>query len=78
MCWYYSKVPGQEFVDAVDRMIGDALQDMAQIEFRIKSVKLGSTEQCIDRRRTFAARVRTSEEIDDMTAMWSWRRQWLS
>jgi hypothetical protein len=43
MCWYYSKVPGQEFVDAVDRMIGDALQDMAQIEFRIKSVKLGSS-----------------------------------
>ena len=23
------QVPGQEFVDTVDRMIGDALQDMA-------------------------------------------------
>ena len=29
------QVPRQEFVDTVDRMIGDALQDMAQIELRI-------------------------------------------
>jgi hypothetical protein len=27
------QVPGQEFVDTVYRMIGDELQDMAQVEF---------------------------------------------
>jgi hypothetical protein len=41
-------------VDAVDRMIGDALQDMVQIEFRIDTVKLGKTENLT---RTRAKRI---------------------
>ena len=71
MCWYYSKVPGQEFVDAVDGMIGDAFEHLAQIEFRIDAVQLGRAEQSIDRSRAFSAGIRTGEEVDDMTAMWS-------
>jgi len=35
------EVPGQQLGDAVDRVIGNPLQDLAQIEFRIKSVELG-------------------------------------
>lgn len=35
------QVPGQEFLKPVDRMFGDALQNMAQVEFRIKSVEFG-------------------------------------
>jgi hypothetical protein len=30
-----SQVRWQEFVKMVDRMVGDALQDMAEVEFRI-------------------------------------------
>ena len=63
MCWYYSKVPGQEFVDAVDRMIGDALQDMSQIEFRIKAVELRGAEQGVDSSRAFASSIRAGEKI---------------
>ena len=50
-----SQVPGQEFVDAVDGMIANALQDMVQIEFWVEIVKLGRTEQAVDGRRTFTA-----------------------
>jgi hypothetical protein len=42
-------------VDAVDRMIGDALQDMSQIELRINIVEFGRTEQAVNGRRAFAA-----------------------
>ena len=34
------EVPGQEFLQAVHRVIGDVLQDMAQIKFGIKIVEL--------------------------------------
>jgi len=34
------QAPGQEFMDAVDRMIGDALKDVAQVKLRIKTVEL--------------------------------------
>ena len=42
-------------MDSVDRMIGDALQDVAQIEFRIETVKLGRAEQAVNGRCAFAA-----------------------
>ena len=35
------KIPGQELRDPVDRVIGDAFQDLAQVGFRIESVELG-------------------------------------
>ena len=42
-------------MDAVDRVIGDTLQDVAQIEFWIDTVKLGRAEQAVNGRRAFAA-----------------------
>ena len=42
-------------MDTIDRMIGDALQDMAQIEFRVDTVKLGRAEQAVNGRCAFAA-----------------------
>ena len=32
------KVPGQEFTDTGDGVVGDALQDVPEIEFRIEAV----------------------------------------
>ena len=49
------QVPGQEFLDTVDRVIGDALQDMAKIEFGVEIVELGRAEQAVNGRRAFAA-----------------------
>lgn len=50
-------------MDAIDGVIGDRLEDVAQVKLRIKSVERGGTEQGIDRSSAFAAGVRTGEEI---------------
>jgi hypothetical protein len=36
-----SEIPGQQFFDPVDRMFGDADQDLTEISFRVHSVQLG-------------------------------------
>jgi hypothetical protein len=36
-------------------MIGDALENVAKIEFRVEAVELGCTEQAIDGGNAFAA-----------------------
>ena len=41
-------VPGQQFVDAVDRVVGDAGQDVAQIGLGIEAVELGGLDQGVD------------------------------
>ena len=46
--------PGQQFFDAIDRVIGDALDDVAQVRFGIHAVELGRSDQTIDRRGTLA------------------------
>jgi hypothetical protein len=39
--WFDVDVPGQEFCDAVDRMIGDAIEHRVQISFWIEAVQFG-------------------------------------
>ena len=34
-------VPWQELVDLADGMVGDALKDVVEIEFRVAAVELG-------------------------------------
>ena len=34
-------VPRQQFVDLADGLVGDAFEDMVEVEFRVKAVKLG-------------------------------------
>jgi hypothetical protein len=60
MDWTCEEVPGQQLVDAVDGMIGDALEHMAQIEFRIEAIQLGCAQKSINRSRAFSAGIRTS------------------
>ena len=54
-------VPGQQLYDAVNGMIGDALDDMPQIGFGIEAVRLGSFDQAVDRSCTLAAGIGTGE-----------------
>jgi hypothetical protein len=49
------QVPRQELVNTVHRMIGDALQDMPEIELRIQVVEFGRAKQAVNGRRAFAA-----------------------
>jgi hypothetical protein len=37
-------VPRQEFGDAIDRMFGDALEDMPEVSLRVEVVEFGSAE----------------------------------
>jgi hypothetical protein len=39
-----SEVPGQEFLDAADGVVGDLGQDGAEVEFRVESVQPGHPE----------------------------------
>lgn len=51
--------PWQQLVDAIDRMLGDASDDVAQVGLGIKAVQFGSADECIDFGATFAAAVGT-------------------
>src|SRR6185437_5971679 len=44
-------------------MIGNALDDETQISFWVEAVKLGRTDQAIDRGGAFAAGIGTGEQI---------------
>jgi hypothetical protein len=44
-------------MDAVDGIVGDAFEHLAQIELRIDAVELGRAEQSVDRCCAFSAGV---------------------
>jgi hypothetical protein len=57
------EIPRQQFVDAVDGMVGDAGQHLAQIGFGIETVEFRRTNQAVDRRRPLSARIRSREQV---------------
>ena len=63
------KVPGQQLCDAVHRVVGDALQHLAQVGLGIEAVQLGRSEQAIESRGSFPAGVGTGR-LDDRRSMW--------
>src|SRR5665647_1319624 len=56
-------VPRQQFVDAVDRMLGDPFEHMPQIQVRVDVVEACSGDQSVDIRCPFAASVGAGEQI---------------
>ena len=56
-------IPGQQFIYSVDRMFGDASQDLAEISFRVYSVQLCGAHQRVNGGSTLAAGVRAAEKI---------------
>ena len=55
--------PREQLVDSVDRVIGDARDDVAQIGFWVEPVELGSLDERVHLRGSDSAAVRTREEI---------------
>ena len=55
-------MPGEEFVDAVDGMRGDAGEHVAQPGERVDAVQLAGLDQTIDGGGTLSAGIRTGEE----------------
>jgi hypothetical protein len=56
-------VPGQEFLDPAEGMVGDAGKRFAQPAFRLDTVQLRRAQQRVDGSRALAASVRSTEEI---------------
>ena len=55
--------PREQLVDSVDRVIGDARDDVAQIGFWVEPVEFGSLDKRVHLRGSDSAAVRTREEI---------------
>ena len=57
------QLPGQQFFDPVDRMIGDAPHHARQLCFRVDPVQLRRADQTVDRRRPLAAGIGAGEQV---------------
>lgn len=63
--------PREQFSDPVDRMVGDAGENVAKIGFGIETVELCGLDERQDRRGTLAALVRSGEQpILSLMQMW--------
>lgn len=57
------ELPGQEIVDAVDGVIRDDVEDVAEVGFRVDAVEFGGTDEGVDRSGAVAAAVGAGKEI---------------
>lgn len=44
-------------------MVGDALQNLAQVAFGVQAVELGRAQQGVERRRTLSAAIRAGKQV---------------
>lgn len=59
----YTTGPRRKFADAIYRVpVGDAGEHVAQPDFGVDEVELGSLDERVDRRGTLAALVRTGAD----------------
>ena len=57
------QIPGQQFADPVDRMIGDAPQHLGHVSLRIDPVQFRRSQQTVDCRSPFTTGVGPREQI---------------
>lgn len=56
-------VPRQQLVDAVDRMVSDALKNIGEIRLGIEAIQACRADQAIHRGGTFATGVGAGEQV---------------
>ena len=56
-------VPGQQFIDFVDFVVGDDAQDMGEILLGVDVIELGCAQQTVEGGGSIATLVGTQEEI---------------
>ncbi len=54
-------IPRQQFLDAIDRMIGDALEDVMKIPLRVDVIEFATFHETINDRRALTAAVGSEE-----------------
>src|ERR1039457_6402423 len=57
------KIPWQQLLDAIDRMIRDSFQHVMQIPLRIDVVELARLDQAVNDCRPITARIGSKEQI---------------
>ena len=55
-------VPGEQFIDAVDRVIRNACEHVPQVTFRIKSIQFCRSDQTVNGCSPFASGIRTRKK----------------
>ena len=55
--------PRQQFIDTIDRMLADALKDIAQIRLRLDRIELGGADQRLEHRRARTSRIGAKMQI---------------
>jgi hypothetical protein len=55
-------IPGQELIQFLDGMLGDASQDIGEPGLRINVIHFGRDDQAVHHRRPLAAAVRAAEQ----------------
>src|SRR5690349_12524632 len=56
-------VPGQQFVNTIDRILGDAREHMAKVSLRVNIVELGRADQTVDCSGSFSTGISASEQV---------------
>jgi len=56
--------PRQQFVDAIDRMVGDEAEHVAQVRLGVDAVELAGADQGVQRRGALAALVQSQVQIE--------------
>ena len=56
-------VPGKQVADAIDGMVGDAGEHLAQIRFRVEPAQFGGLDQGIHRGRANAAGIGAGKKV---------------
>jgi hypothetical protein len=56
-------IPWQQFLDAIDGMVGDTREHVAQILFGIQAVEFGRADQGIEGGGAFAAFIGAGEKV---------------
>jgi len=57
-------VPGQQLFDAINGVVGNVGEDVAQVGFWVEAVQLGRADQAVEGGGTLPSRIGASEEMD--------------
>ncbi len=68
--------PGEQFADPVYRPVGYDVKDIAEVAFWLHSVQFARPDQAVQQRSPLSSMIRTEEQVDGMTFIYSLEHWW--
>lgn len=62
---------GEQFADPVYRPVGYDVKDIAEVAFWLHSVQFARPDQAVQQRSPLSSMIRTEEQVDGMTFIYS-------